>query len=298
MPRTYKWGYPDKNTGQYLRLTEEQLKNKWSWANVHPEMQRRALACANAAQDDGFDLGFGEGARNPVQQLAEFFNRHTLVSSGGCCTWNGKRYKLKPGMSPISPPGSSNHDDDIYEGCALAIDFNGWETHWFDANCERFGIKNFGGLIGPGVNGEEWHGQPLELPNSRKDVNAYFARGGKLQVWPLPGGSVPSNPPTPQPHRNELNMIIDLNFGTAWWVSMLLDGDEITHITNGHHVDVLVRGGTARVNLGTPQTPGEVELDGILRSVSATNNSPFAPGMPAYNQGLHDLWLAAQARNK
>jgi hypothetical protein len=154
-------------------------------------MRRRAIACANASQDAGKDLGFGEGARNPEQQLAEFFRRHYEVKYGGCCTWNGRRYALKAGMAPISPPGSSNHDDNIYEGYALAIDFNGWEDHWFDANCERFGIKNFGGKIGPGVNGEEWHGQPIELPNSRSDVNFYFAYGGKLKTWPLPGNPIP-----------------------------------------------------------------------------------------------------------
>lgn len=204
MPRTYRWGY------QSTRLTETELLVKWSWANVHPEMQRRALACANEAQDSGFDLGFGEGARNPVQQLAEFFRRHNQVSSGGCCTWEGKRYALKPGMAPISPPGYSNHDDDIYEGCALAIDFVGWENHWFDANCERFGIKNFGGLIGPGVNGEEWHGQPLELPNSRADVTRYFANGGKLKTWPLPG-----NPPSPTPNYRRIVMAQSFEFASA-----------------------------------------------------------------------------------
>ena len=199
MTRTYQWSYGD------VRLTAEQLKEGWSWANVHPEMQRRALALADASQDAGRDLGFGEGARNPVQQLAEFYRRHDLVATGGCCTYSGKRYKLKAGMSPISPPGYSNHDDEIYEGCALAIDFVGWEDHWFDANCERFGIKNFGGAIGPGVNGEEWHGQPIELPNSRRDVTAYFANGGKLKAWPLPGDTVIIPPvvsptlPVPQP---------------------------------------------------------------------------------------------------
>jgi hypothetical protein len=297
MTRTYQWSYGEE------RCTLEQLETKWSWKNTHPEMRRRAIACANAAQDAGFDLGFGEGARNPVQQLAEFFRRHIEVPSGGCCKWNGKRYKLKAGMAPISPPGYSNHDDEIYEGCSVAIDFVGWENHWFDANCERFGIKNFGGLIGPGVNGEEWHGQPLELPNSRKDVTAYFANGGKLKFWPLPSDSLTPIPPTPivppQPPQlsKEIDMLIlDLNPNTAWWVAILLAGDEATHLKNGHHVAVMQRGGVPRVPLGSPDASGEVEMQGILTSVITTNDSPFAPGTPSHNDVLHAAWLAARPK--
>lgn len=291
MARTYRWSYSG------TRLTETQLLNQWSWKNLHPEMRRRSIACANAAQDAGTDLGFGEGARDPAQQLSEFFRRHTLVSSGGCCTWGGKKYALRPGMSPISPSGFSNHDDNIFEGYALAVDFIGWENHWFDANCERFGIKNFGGAIGPGVNNEEWHGQPIELPNSREDVSAYFANGGTLRNW-FSDSNKPPPPPPPPPslptQKKEIDMlIIDLNPNTTYWVSMLLAGSTLMHIANGHHVNVLVRGGVPRVTLGSPGAPGEVELDGILRSVKTTNKSPFGAGNPPFNQNLDTLWNLA-----
>jgi hypothetical protein len=174
-----------------------------------------------------------------------------------------------------------------YDAVQVRVDFVGWEDHWFDANCERFGIKNFGGAIGPGVNGEDWHGQPLELPNSRKDVTAYFANGGTLKVWPLPG-TIPPQPPTPPPAtgKKTVDMIlIDLNPGTDWWVAMLLDGTELTHITNGHYVNVLKRGSVPSV------TTTETELLGMLQDVDTTNDSPFAPGKPAFNQALHDAWI-------
>jgi hypothetical protein len=184
---TYRWGYDGK------RLTLAEMETRWSWNNVHPELRRRAVALMDAAQAAGHDLGIGEGARNAKAQLAEFLRRHNEVATGGCCKWDDKRYALKPGMAPMAPPGSSNHEDGVYEGDAIAIDFVGWEDHWFDAHCEEFGIKNFGGAIGPDVNGEEWHGQFSEFPNSRSAVNAAIAAGKTVTVWPIPG-----TPPPPQ----------------------------------------------------------------------------------------------------
>jgi hypothetical protein len=78
---------------------------------------------------------------------------------------------------------------------------------------------------------------------------------------------------------------------------MLLDGDELTHLINGHHVAVLTRGGTARVTLGTPEVSGETELLGIIQSVGTTNNSPFSAGKPSFNQALDDAWNAARSRH-
>jgi len=182
---TYKWGYST------ARLTLAEMETRWTWNNVHHEVRRRAVALMDASQAAGHDLGIGEGARNTTQQLAEFLRRHNMVPSGGCCTWQGKRYALKAGMAPIAPPGNSNHEQGVYEGAAIAIDFVGWEDHWFDANCERFGIKNFGGAIGPGVNGEEWHGQPVEFRNSRSDVNKDIAAGKTLSTFALPGTTPP-----------------------------------------------------------------------------------------------------------
>lgn len=210
MTRTYQYGYGD------LRLTEAELDKRWSWNQVHPEVRRRAMALMNASHDAGGDLGIGEGARNAAAQEAEFYRRHREVSSGGCCTYKGKRYQLRSGMAHLAPPGSSNHEDDIYEGYALAIDFVGWEDHWFDRNCERFGIKNFGGAVGDNVNGEEWHGQPLEFPNSRSAVNKAIAAGARLTVWALPGTQPQPVPPQPQPLPERTAMAERFEFTTPY----------------------------------------------------------------------------------
>lgn len=110
----------------------------------------------------------------------------------------------------------------------------------------------------------------------------------------------PAPTPTPTPTGKQTDMIIlNLNPGTDWWVSMQLAGDELTHLVNGNHVAVMVRGGVPQVSLGTPTTSGEVELAGVLQSVGTTNASPFAAtrpdgsANPSFNQKLHDAWVAA-----
>jgi len=279
---TYRWGYSTQ------RLTLAEMETRWTWINVHPEVRRRAVALMDASHAAGRDLGIGEGARNTQAQLAEFLRRHREVSSGGCCRWDGKRWALKPGMAPIAPPGFSNHEDGVYEGDAIAIDFVGWEDHWFDANCEEFGIKNFGGAIGPGVNNEEWHGQPLEFPNSRSGVNAAIAAGQTLTAWSLPGAT-----PTPPPSADQENDMvrIDLNPNTPQWVSMVIGATTITHTVDGHHAAVLARAKVAQEDVS------EREVEGILKSLRATNDSPFAPGKASANPALHALWEAAKLKS-
>lgn len=196
MTRTYLYGYNDYQT----RLTEEELLTRWSWKMVHPEMRRRSLRMAAASQDAGHDVGFGSGARDPKVQLLEALRRHTVVpcSEAHDRKYEGRCYKLKPGFSPYAFPGSSNHETGILNGYAIAIDYVGWEDHWFDKNCEFFGIKNFGGKVGDNVNGEEWHGQPIEFSNARSDVNKEVAAGRRLSAIPLPGVHTPL-PPLPDP---------------------------------------------------------------------------------------------------
>ena len=132
---------------------------------------------------------------------------------------------------------------------------------------------------------EPWHIQCIEMRGFDSWVKA-----GRPDPLPftLPGTDVPE-PPTPPPTgKKTVDMIlVDLNPGTDWWVAMLLDGTELSHVTNGHLVAVLKRGSVPSV------TTNETELLGMLQDVTTTNASPFAPGMPAFNQALHDAWLAA-----
>lgn len=194
--RTYLYGYPVN--GNETRVTLDELNKKWTWINFHPEMQRRIVAMMNASQDAGFDAGVGQAARSTVTQEQAFYSRHNQVSSGGCCTYKGKRYQIKSGVAHAAAPGSSVHEDELYEGYALAIDMRGWESHWMDRNCARFGLKNFGGAYGPNVNGEEWHMQPIEFGNSRSTIVAQIRAGGRLMKFPLPG-EAPEPDPAPIP---------------------------------------------------------------------------------------------------
>jgi len=214
---TYRFGYGTQ------RLTLEQLETRRTWIDLHPEIRRRLIRMFDVARAGGHDLGIGEGARDPVQQEAEFYRRHNQVSSGGCCSYKGKRWALKPGMAPIAPPGNSNHEKGILDGFAMAADLVGWEDHWFDANCQRFGLKNFGGAIGPNVNNEEWHAQPVEFANSRKAVDAQVAAGLTLTAIPLPGDTPPQPGDDDMPLTAYIVQPPDERYGKPWLV--VCDGD-------------------------------------------------------------------------
>lgn len=204
--RTYLYAYGIN--GVETRLTEAQLQQKWTWANFHPEMQRRCIAMFNDAQDRGHDVGVGQAARSYATQEAAFLQRHYVVATGGCCYYKGRRYQKKASVAHAAAPGSSVHEDELYEGYALAIDVRGWENHWFDINCSKYGLKNFGGAVGPNVNGEEWHFQPIEFANSRSAIVTQIKNGVRLIRFPLPGDVVipepepippviPDQPPAP-----------------------------------------------------------------------------------------------------
>lgn len=229
MPITYLYGYP-KN-GVETRVTREQLDTKWTWRMLHPELQRRLLAMMHAAMVAGFDCGIGEGARSTNSQTSTFLARHVAVPSGGCCSYKNQRFALKAGMAHAAPPGSSVHEDELYDGYALAVDMRGWENHWFDNNCSRFGLKNFGGKVGPNVNNEEWHFQPIEFGNSRSTIVAQIAQGVRLMRFPLPGEGFPPpvieppvivNPPPPPVEETEPMIVLivtDVRAPYARWKS-------------------------------------------------------------------------------
>ena len=83
---------------------------------------------------------------------------------------------------------------------------------------------------------------------------------------------------------------IDLRPDTPQWVSMVIGATTITHIVDGYHAAVLAKANVARVVVD------ERDMEGILRSLRATNNSPFAPGMASANATLHAMWETAKLK--
>ncbi len=206
---TYPYGYNSPPE----QLTAAQLDTKRTWARLHPEMKRRLLALFDAAQAAGKVLGVGEAARSAAQQRTVFLERHTVVASGGCCGYQGKRYQLKTGMAHAAPPGKSYHEDDSYEASAVAADLVG-DLTWMRSQCARYGLVEFSQ-----VNNEPWHVQPAEFPTARSQY-----AGQRLTVWalpqppappPIPTPPVPPTPPTPED--------TDMQAATLWRDSRYLN---------------------------------------------------------------------------
>lgn len=175
---TYPAGYGnDTDT-----MAEVRTKHQ---ARYHPEVWRRIEAAMVAAQgllglapDQGL-CGVGGGARTREEQAAS--------------------YARDP--NTFAPPGSSFHEvwttwADGKKG-ATAVDWVGrngrhqeaWK--WLRDHGGLYGLKTFWN-----VNGEPWHSQPVELPNS---VSQWKALGYPApRVWDLPG-TVPAPPPPPPP---------------------------------------------------------------------------------------------------
>lgn len=181
--KTYPWAYWGE------RKTLAQMNVQWKWYAIHPEMRRRLIAMFDAHPTN--NLGCGGGARTSESQLQLFLSRYTPVSyatylltaSSKRVNWpehaqwgqSSRYWKLVTGAS-AAPPGYSYHEPTTSDGYALAIDTIGWTDGWQHDHCEEYGLKDF-----LAVNGEEWHLQPVEIPNSRRNYN-----GEKLEVWPLP----------------------------------------------------------------------------------------------------------------
>lgn len=153
---TFRWGYGS------TRLTIKDMKQQATFRLLNPEFQRRVIQLMKAARKAGVDVGVGGAARTSTQQESLFLSRHTPVSSGGCCTHNGKRYALKKGNAHAAPPGLSYHEPINGVG-ALAVDVVGWENGWVTANMARFGLRD--------IPGEKWHLQPVEVAGARRQYN-------------------------------------------------------------------------------------------------------------------------------
>lgn len=180
MSRTYMTGYSGATR------TEASLE-AWSvWLRFDPEFRRRLKMLMDASIDAGHPCGIGGGWRSSDQQRAGFLDRHLEVASGGCCSFNGKRYQLKPGVAHMAPPFKSYHESTTPDGNCLAVDMIG-DLNWMMANCGKFGLIHFAN-----VNGEPWHLQPADIPTSRSSYNP--AVHNPLKPWP---GTVAPAPPKP-----------------------------------------------------------------------------------------------------
>lgn len=155
----------------------------WSqWQQLDPEYQRRALAVMDDSITAGSPVGIGEIFRSFAQQDGGFRARHYVVASGGCCTYDGKRWALHAGLAHMAPPYLSYHEATTPDGKALAIDWLG-NLKWLADNEKRYGLAP--------MPREAWHKQPDTIPLGRSRYNV--AVHHPLPSIVLPGA--PSIPP-------------------------------------------------------------------------------------------------------
>lgn len=151
------------------------VKNMSSFKNLNPKMQDRLLRMMR----DNPNVGFGQGVRDSQSQRAMFMQRYrktereTNAQGKKNLYWDGSYWEHVSG-APAAPPGRSMHE------IGLAADLVG-DLNWVVQNAHKYGLKHF-----KDVNGEAWHVQPEELPNSRK---VYEESGAK---W---GGAPPGAAP-------------------------------------------------------------------------------------------------------
>jgi hypothetical protein len=145
------------------RIPLSQLSTKSTFSKLHPTFQERLQRMfeANPA------VGIGGGYRDPSSQETLFRSRHTPTDKVTNIYWDGQYWEHTSGP-PAAPPGKSMHE------IGLAADLVG-DLDWVQKNAARFGLKTFAG-----VNGEPWHVQPAELPNSRSEYEKNGAPWGTM----------------------------------------------------------------------------------------------------------------------
>lgn len=149
------------------------LANMGSFKGMHPNMQERVK---NLIAASGGRVGFGQGTRSSADQEKMFRERYRPTNKQTDVYWNNQYWEHVSG-APAAPPGRSMHE------IGLAADLVG-DMNWITANAAKFGLKNFAD-----VNGEPWHVQPAELPNSRSKYEKSGATWGKG-----PTDAAPFNP--------------------------------------------------------------------------------------------------------
>ena len=180
---TFVTGYNGK-----VRTRQELLK--WDqFTGLDPEFARRFLALMDASNRAGRPVSIGGSLRTVLGQERLFYSRHVEVKSGGCCTYKGKRYSLRPDAAHAAPPGKSYHEPVVPSTMptrCLAIDAIG-DLKWLADNCAAYGLKQF-----EDIGNEPWHVQPIGIPNGRAQYRPTLHE--PLKPWDLP-----TDKPKPQP---------------------------------------------------------------------------------------------------
>lgn len=155
--------FPSGYAGEMITIAK--MRARADVRALDPEMRRRMFRLMRHAWRSGIPLGIGGGGRTSEQQRIEFLRRH-YPSPTGTITYDGRRWARHSWAAPLAPPGLSYHEQTPPYG-ALAVDTvpsTSWV--WQNNNCHLFGLKHFGN-----VNGEPWHLNIYEVPNSRRDYN-------------------------------------------------------------------------------------------------------------------------------
>lgn len=150
--------------------TMDEVEQRETVRNLHPEFWRRFKALMIAAEKVGIPLGVGTGWR--IQPCCG------KDSSGRCVQ----------ACSGFALPGNSNHEGfpaDGEHGNAVAIDTvidTSWE--WMEGHLAEYGLRSFNRPSSWGYSGsdEPWHIQPVEIPASRSF---------RSEPWTLPRFDLP-----------------------------------------------------------------------------------------------------------
>lgn len=215
-----------------IEITEGALLKIPTIAGLLPEMLDRTLAMCEAS---GWTVWIGEGARTVEAQRDEFLRRHQ-VDPNGAISFEGQRWSLKPGMSPLAPPDDRSYHLPTINGRAVAVDLVG-DLPWANVNCHHFKLRSFRDVGAPGKR-EPWHHQLVELPTAR---STYNADPGKYPIGSWRPRSLPVTP-TPTEEDDMRKFVVVGNDGDRadphrW----LYDGMKLRHLLDpADLIDVLL----------------------------------------------------------